>query len=671
MKNIGFILTLLVTFISFGQGFQPGKVSPSELSERIHPLEATAPAAVLFKTGSTSFNFDDEGNWIIVTDVCVRVKIYNQEGYKEAIVEIPYYERGNGKEQVSFYDAATYNLDGGKVIKTKLEKESEVVLEAGKGSKIKKITLPNVKDGSVIEYRYVKKSPYLTTIPDWYFQYSIPANFVCYNVSIPQFFVYNRILSPYIAIEEKQESKKATRVYSNPSPKVSSGGYNAIFQAENGRISFYETQKTYTARNVPSLSDDTYVDNISNYQSFVKHELASAEFPGSPKKDYTTAWDALSKLIYNQEGFGDELARRSYFEKDVDAILAKTTKREEVIAAIFDLVKNKMTWNGQYGYATSKRLDLAYNEATGNVADINFMLIAMLRYAGLNASPVLLSTREHGHVLFVSRDELNYVVAGVESQNGIRYLDATSKNAAPGVLPLRALNGTGRIIRENLTSSQVDMMPALNSKENTTVVAKVTPEGIVMGNVKKYYFDYDAYQFRENHRGVSKDNYLEGLSEKLDRASVKEYNVTDDNFSKPVTESFSFESNNFTEVAGGKIHISPMLLYTMSQNPFKHEKRSYPIDFTFPQQDKYTFSISLPEGYVVESLPESAYYQIKDNVGGFRFNISATKPDQVQVVVINDINYAIVNAEYYPAIKDFFNKVVQKQSEKIVLKKAL
>jgi hypothetical protein len=61
----------------------------------------------------------------------------------------------------------------------------------------------------------------------------------------------------------------------------------------------------------------------------------------------------------------------------------------------------------------------AYKDKTGNVAEINLMLTAMLRYAGLNANPVLVSTRSNGIAIFPNRTAFNYVIAAVE--NGSSY----------------------------------------------------------------------------------------------------------------------------------------------------------------------------------------------------------------------------------------------------------
>lgn len=670
MKKLYLLTVFFVSALSFSQDFKLGNVTVNELKEIKSPIDASAPAAILYKKGTTSFDFDSQGHWIITTDVAVRLKIYNKDGYKYATVEVPYYEgTASDREEVYFSDVVTYNLSGGKIEKTKLTDESEFVEKTNNKWKTRKVILPNVKEGSVIEYHYIIKSPYITSLRDWYFQYNIPVNKIEYAVHIPHFFTYNRILSPYVPVKEITETKKQTKRFSDPSTKGGYGQSTSVAQTQTGSIAFYETRRTYTAENVPPMSNEGYVDNIANYRSFVKHELSSTHFPGDSEKKYATDWNAVAKSIYSDLNFGKELAATDYFATDVNEILKGKTQRSEIISTLLDHVKNKMTWNEEYGYLTKKGLKKAYTDNTGNVAEINLMLVSMLRYAGLNANPILISTRDNGHVTFVNRDQFNYVIVGVEAQNGVVYLDATSKNATPNILPIRDLNGTGRLIKENLTTTEVDLTPAINSKESALVMAKIEGDGTVTGQVKTQYFDYNAYWYRENNLKQSKESYTEKLENKFGNAQISGLEITSNDFNQPVVESFAFTSKDLCDVIGGKIYISPMLFYTLSENPFKQENRSYPVDFVFPHQDKYLITITIPEGYTVESIPQPVLLTVRDNIGSFKFNIAVNQANQIQVSVTSDINFARVNPEYYETIKEYYANMVKKQTEKIILVK--
>jgi len=96
------------------------------------------------------------------------------------------------------------------------------------------------------------------------------------------------------------------------------------------------------------------------------------------------------------------------------------------------------------------------------------------------------------------------------------------------------------------------------------------------------------------------------------------------------------------------------------------EAREYPIDFAFPISESYRFNISIPEGHQVESLPESVFYKLPDNMGELRFSL-AVSGNILQVNVVEKINSAIISSINYQSIKEFYNQLVLKETEKVIL----
>lgn len=661
MKKLLLVFLILGAAKAFSQSIKTGKVSKEEILEKAYPADPSAPAVILNITGKTYFDFDNKGEWVVVTEVTVRTKVYSADATKYATLQVPFKQN----EEVIFDYIAVYNLNGGKITKT-TGKDDKIVKQGGNAA-YRTVTLNDVKQGTVIEYSYIHKTSEINRLPDWYFQYDIPVKNIEYSVHIPIFFVYNRLLSPYISIKEEQDSDEQTRHFDNPNPKGPIFKINNALRTETGSVTFPENIKRYSAQNVPALKETIFIDNIQNYRSVVKHEIASLQYPNSPKKIYANDWENVAKAMYYENGLGNEIERTDYYINDYNVLVSKYTNRNELVNAIYDFVKSRMAWNGEYGYTTKRNIVTAYQERTGNVAEINLMLVSMLRYAGYNVNPVVLSTRDNGNVTFINSEGFNYVVAGYEINGKIKLLDATNKNAVPGILPVRAINGKGRIINRNLSSAEVDLTPNTISKEATAIMASIQPDGTVTGKVKNYYFDYSAFIARENIQGNG--DYKNLLQSKFSSLQINEASISADDFTKPVIGDFSFTGTSMAEVKGDKMYLSPMLMYTIPENPLKELKRSWPLDFIYPQQKKYTFSISIPQGYIVESVPQPAYYQIKDNVGGFSFNASVNQKNQVQVVVVTDINYAMLGADYYPALQEFYTSFINKQSEKIVMKK--
>jgi hypothetical protein len=430
-----------------------------------------------------------------------------------------------------------------------------------------------------------------------------------------------------------------------------------------------ETRTTYITQDLPGMKEESYVNNIDNYTSTITHELSIIKYPNSALKTFSTDWETVTKTIYKDDDFGLELNKTGYFENDITAAIAGLKTQDEIAATIFNYVKTNVKWNGLHSYYCPEGVKSAYKNKTGNVAEINLMLTAMLRFAGINANPVLLSTRENGIALFPNRTAFDYVVAAIETPKGKVLLDATEKFSLPNVLPFRDLNWFGRLIRKDASSESVDLIPKTQSKEIVFMSYSFKSDGSIDGKIRNQYTDHRALAFRQKYAGMSNDTYLESLENKNNKIEITDYvRENDYDLIKPIVETYSFKANKDVEVINDKIYLSPMLFLTDTENPFKQEKREYPVDFGFPMQYKSNISIEIPEGYAIESMPKPFSLATGDDIAAFKYMIGTTG-NKVQITITSDINAAIVPADYYDIIKEYFQKMIAQQNEKIVLVK--
>jgi len=344
------------------------------------------------------------------------------------------------------------------------------------------------------------------------------------------------------------------------------------------------------------------------------------------------------------------------------------TTAEEKIATIYSFVQSRMNWNKYNSYSCDEGVKKAYQDKTGNSAEINLMLVSMLRYAQLDANPVLVSTRANGISLFPSRTAYNFVIAAVNINENLILLDATSKIALPNILPVRDLNWFGRIIRKDGTSDLVDLMPKILSYDVVNMLVTMDDKGQISGKVREQYLDYSALRFRDNFGGLTKDAIAEKIEKQHKGIEIADYELSNSNVSEPVVEKYAVTSSNVSEVIGDKIYFSPMLYLAATENPFKQETREYPVDFSYPFRDKYMVNITIPEGYMVESTPKSIAIAMDMKYGVFNYTVTITN-SQIQLSSVLDINTSIIGPDDYNTLKEFFKVVVDKQNEKIVLKK--
>mgnify|MGYP000016938473 FL=1 len=670
LKKTLLFLLLFVSFLkSTAQNFELGKVSIAELQQKVHPTDTAAVAAILFEKGRNTYEYSKENGFVMLTEVKTRIKIYKKEGYDWANKKVQYYIGDNSKETVSYSDAITYNLVGGKIEKTKLKSDGEFDEKINRYWAQKKITMPNVKEGSVIEFKYAVRSYSIGSPREWNFQTSIPVNYSEYKTYVPEYYVYNINQKGYIFPKVTEEKKQKIVSLSSVERSGGEGMSGVTSTYVQDKLEYQETITTYIAENLPAMRDEGYINNIDNYTSTLVQELSMTKYPNQPLKSYSTDWNAVVKTIYNYDDFGPELSKTGYFEEDLKGVIAGLTTPQEKINAIFNFVKNRVKWNDYNGYSCNDGVKKAYKDKTGNIAEINLMLTAMLRYAGLTANPVLVSTRSNGVAMFPNRNAFNYVIAAVENGTDFTLLDASDAYSTPNVLPFRALNWVGRLIRKDGTSTEVDLMPKSPSNDLIAMSYVIDETGLISGKLRRQRTDYNAMIFRKKVEDIKEESYLEKLENDNDKIEVNEYSRTNEKELKlPAIETFSFVGSNLDESIGGKIYVNPMLFYTEKQNPFKQEVREYPVDYGYPFMDKYSINIQIPEGYKVETLPAATVLSMQDNLGTFKYMTNAAG-NAIQISIVYQINAAIISSEYYPMLKEFYQKMIEKQNEKIILTK--
>ncbi|CAM3347804.1 DUF3857 domain-containing protein [Flavobacterium longum] len=651
-------LCLLMCFfvcLAQSQKMELGKVSEAELREKLCPTDTTAPAAVIFKKATSKFRYRKKTGFYIDHEYEFRIKIYKKEGLSWGNFPVPYYTgyKNLDDDYLEFSDAVTYNLESGKIVKTKTGREGQFKKKRNEYWDEATLVLANVKVGSVIEFKYRLRTEDITEFPTFEFQYDIPVKYCTYNTIIPQYFQYKPISCGFGNI--------ATAA------KIVDDSQN--FEDDHGQsvsIRYQAVSRDFYGEDIPALKDEPYVDNLDNYRAAVKHELEKIQFPDEEPKLYATTWEAVANDIYKNENFGKPLQERQYFEAYLAAFVKPDQTPLQRATAVFEYVQRTMSWNGKYGYLVKKGLKNAFLERTGNVAEINLMLVAMLNYAGVSAHPVLVSTVDNGVAVFPNRAIFNYVIAAAEIDGRTTLFDATDKNSAANILPFRDLNWHGWRIANDGSVKQIDLVPKTSSKAMFTVMAKVDASGTLSGKVKVSKTDYFGYGFRDKFKGTNQDDYLQWLEKELNGIEIWGYTADiPDAANQMIEEKFDF-SGSSVEVIGEKIYIDPMLFLTRTKNPFVSDTRVLPIYYGFPTLHKYNISIQIPAGYTVASLPKAVMLTMPENVGTYKMN-AQQQTNVIQLTASLEINQAIVSSDFYPVLKRFYDGMAQSASEKIVL----
>ena len=512
----------------------------------------------------------------------------------------------------------------GKVEEEKLRNDEVFDEDYSRYNAITKFTMPAVTEGSVIEYTYKIKSPFLGSIGKTPLQYTIPINKLELEIEIPEFFGFSNYFNLRSPLKFKLENSSKT--FSKSFTSVNRQSYSTRGRTKSAsqvsKVEYKLNTYVINREDIPALKKEKHLDNLQNYAAYIDWELMYTKFPNSMVENLSTNWDGVAKSIYTDVGLKEELNRSGFYDEDLEAVIAGVSNPVMKIKKIFNFVKQKVSWNDYLGYSPESGVKKAYKEGSGNTADINILLVSMLKYAGVNAHPVLVSTASNGIPLFPTRNGFNYVIAGVELKDQLILLDASDPFSDIGELPGRARNWQGRIIREDGSSDWVNLSPTVHSQLRTQMNVRLSESGI-SGMHNNIYEGLFAKSFRDHFSTTNEASYIEQLRSGNTGLDVTEFSIENKNsIGKEITEKYDFSLENGVDVIGNKMYLNPLLFESLKENPFKSSERVYPIFFDFPEKRSKTVNILIPDSYKVVTLPESTIVNLSEGGGQFRYIVS-------------------------------------------------
>jgi hypothetical protein len=645
MKAIIAAVLTTLPFFCFSQKppIKYGDISPSDLQMVVYDKDSSASAVVLSDYGHAYIQIST-GNATLNFERHVRIKILKKEGLSWADASIQLYHSGSSEEKLTQLKASTYNLENGKIIESKMSKDGSFKEKFDRNYNIRKFTLPNVKEGSVIEYSYTIISEFFTNFPNWRFQRSIPTRHSEYWAVIPEFFVYEKYMQGYVSVTDYKILNKNS-------------------------IDFQQQAHHWVVKDVPAFKEEPFMTNEEDYISKINFALSHITLPNRPVQEVMGSWNKLNELLLEDENFGKAITGSGHLKKIVEEITAGISDPLKKISIIHNYVKQNIEWDGakDYSAASFKKI---LEVRKGSSGDINLLLASMLDKAGFEVEGVILSTRDHGFIrkLYPMHRQFNYVVCLVRlPDNKNIWLDATEKFLPINVLPPTCLNGEGLIIsKKNHGWINLDC----NIKDRTVTNAELTlaTNGELKGKLNLVHDGYDAQRMRKMFTQKGEQDYLkdflgtkEWQIEKSDFADISDIN-------KPSKELHELTINDHASVLGELVYINPFISSQILNNPFTLNLRTYPVDFGNRIEKIYMFKLNLPEGYTVDEIPQSRLITLPGNSGRYSYNITQLG-NAINVTSTFQINKNIFSQEEYPNLREFYALVIAKQAEQIVLKK--
>lgn len=621
-SSVKIFLLLLFSSASLNSFAQPkikyGSIAIEDLQMSRYELDSSALAVILYDKGHL-----DADTHLFTRHL--RLKVIESGGTSYANFRV----RTSGKSEIQ---GVTYNLVNSQIEETKLKNENIYREEIVEGFYIYKIFFPSVKPGSVIDLKY----SFIGVPFEWRFQDRIPVKYS------------ELVLEPTRFIRFK---KTAFGTQS-----ITNSGYK------------------WMSANMPAFLEEPYMCHYSNYLAHFKFDLQTISIPGLFYREYSSSWPKVGQFLMDHSAFGG-LLRDSPFLNETARVLKKSN--DPILLKIWSAyryIQDNIKWNGwESQFATNYYAHNFKNNHSGNAAEVNLLLIALLRKAGIDAYPVVLSTRDNGmlHPASASINSLNYVVGYVKMDGLELLLDATDPDLIPGLLPERCRNVSAFVI-DSPHGWWLDTNIGKSNVRKHFINLKFEESGELTGDITITHEDYGYLEWiRKFKEAGSEEAYSRSVIANTTDVDVKSCTVSIDSKNMKAIDhrTVHLDGSEYVDNFGNEILINPFIFSDIS-NPFKLNTRMYPVDFLYPKSRVFVMAFHIPSDYSLRNLPEP--FILKHENGGATFSmLSSLHKDLLTIKCSLNIARQIFTENEYASLKTFFSEVNRTMSKAIHIDKKL
>jgi len=617
-----------------------GKYSPWEFDLTDASFEPGSDAVVLEEINSSFFSGVQ-----LKSEIHRRIKVLKESGKSHADVLLRYYDGKDAIESILRLQAQIVNRENGTENIIKLSKSDFFEVDAGDGYKEIRFTFPEVKEGSILEYAYNKLDKSILFVDGWVFQNDIPTIKSSYSITIPEFLDYRMLAQGAKVITSKYKS-----------------GPDGLYQ--------------WKLTDLRSVKAEPYMNHFADYLEKVQFQLAgyksqSTNVLGETESGYEKMFGNWQELA---DFFRDRKAFSSYTspDKNVSKTLAVTDStgktKTEILQEYYSYITQNFTYDGKGGIVPDQLLkDLLVNKK-GNRAEINLALMTLLNASGIEAHPVLISSKGNGRsdlVTFPFADQFNHLMLVVNTEDKLHFVDACNPSRPLGYLPLDFHVNDGLLLMEK-ESGLMPIEIEHRSGINQVVEIKADQKTGFLTTTNLRFMDYDAVGYGD----ITQKEALESFKKRI-LIAPEENVIQFDPSIKTIAKRHVLETTvqtreNYGE--GENVFIQPFVVSRWTENPFTADSRTFPVDFNYTVNDRYSATIIIPEGYELDDYPENISLTIPDGTLSFSYNTVAMS-DNIQVNAVFSIKDNFVIAENYPNLKYFMEILTSKLKDPIILQK--
>lgn len=574
-----------------------------------------------------------------------QIKILKEDGTGAGDVEVVIYDDASSDtddDEVLDIKASSINVVDGKVEVTEMTKKMISQQRIDDKRVSVRFAIPQVKVGSVIKYSYSIYRRRIYDIPSWLAQDKYPVKSTHCSIQMPGYvgYYYEQTGSHKVTMD-KRETMNETR--------------DVRFD-----FSYYD---------LPALPKNAdYIYCPMDYADKIDFEVMEVLWRGQ-RHNFTKSQNDVNRLLFTSKEFGGRLRQSNPLKEEMEALNIKAIPDVmERIEATIALLKSRLRWNGKYALVGTS-LSKVLKEGSGDNADLNFVLMSMLKDAGVDCYPAVMSRRSRGKLPAnrPSIDALNtFVVAIAENPTTMHYYDCSAENGYLDILPAELNVDRAFILYKTNKFEEVNLQKVVSQRTFVNITAELTAEGKMTGKCVYSLSGIAAMNFRNKWFEKNDSAAFVADIEAKNGISISQFHTTGtSDFSKSATYEYDF-TIDYGE--SDEYYFRPFIMPFFNENPFTEETPIMPKEFPALSSSIMSLDIKLPEGYYLQEGITPVNLALPGNTLDGILGVKEIN-SHIQAncrVRINKLHFSI---DEYPPLKEFFERMETTCGKMIVVGK--
>jgi hypothetical protein len=405
-----------------------------------------------------------------------------------------------------------------------------------------------------------------------------------------------------------------------------------------------------------------------DYLQRIVSQLNSIVYASGEVDEVQSTWPKLTQDLLEDEDFGLQLKKNLPHTKSLDDSLKNVQDDYHRMILIHDYVRKNMNWNGRESIYSSDGIKSAWDKKSGSNAELNFILIDLLRDAGIKAYPLLVSTKDNGTVntIYPFLEQFNNTMTCVFIGDKRYILNAADKYNPAYLIPYDVLDNDAFVVDKD-HGGWIKLSNNKDAWRNVvTLFAEITPDALMKGNATVYSYGYSRNP-REKKWIEDKSNFKDYFTKGFTAMKVENIQVENqDKDTLPLQQKLDFSLP--VNSSGEYKYFTLNLFQGLEKNPFIADKRQTDIEFNYPQSYTLVGKVTLPDGYEFDDLPKSIKMIMPDSSITLQRLIQPGN-GSIDFRISLDFFQSYYSANAYPLLQEFYKKLFTTLNEQIVIKK--